>query len=67
VTVITYSRMVLHTLKAAEELEKERDQPGSHRSPHPLAHGLEAIAKSVTKTNRVIVAHRSLHPRWGWG
>ncbi len=59
VTVITYSRMVLHALKAAEELEKE----GIHaevldlRTLWPM--DWNAIVESVSKTNRAVVAHEA--------
>ena len=59
VTVVTYSRMVLHALKAAEELERD----GIHleiidlRTLWPM--DWEAIAESVKKTNRAVVAHEA--------
>ncbi len=58
-TVITYSRMVLHTLKAAEELEKEgiSVEVIDLRTLWPM--DWEAVAKSVRKTNRAIVAHEA--------
>ena len=66
-TVVTYGAVVQRTLVAAKELE-ERD--GIHvevidlRSLSPV--DWEAIAKSVTKTNKVLVAYEDAQS-WGYG
>jgi pyruvate/2-oxoglutarate/acetoin dehydrogenase E1 component len=59
VTVITYSIMVLHALEAAEQLEKEGIslEVLDLRTVWPM--DWEAIAESVAKTNRVVVAHEA--------
>jgi acetoin:2,6-dichlorophenolindophenol oxidoreductase subunit beta len=58
-TVITYSRMVLFALEAAEHLAKEGIslEVLDLRTLWPL--DWEAIARSVTKTSRVVVAHEA--------
>ena len=66
VTVITYGAVVQKALQAAEKLELE----GIHaelldlRSLNP--YDWEAIARSVTKTSRVLVAHEDCLS-WGFG
>ena len=66
VTVITYGAVVQKALQAAEKLEQE----GIHaelldlRSLNP--YDWEAIARSVTKTSRVLVAHEDCLS-WGFG
>ncbi len=59
VTVITYSIMVLHALEAAEQLAQEgiSVEVLDLRTLWPL--DWEAIAKSVSKTHRVVVAHEA--------
>lgn len=59
VTVITYSNMVFYALEAAEELEKEGISIGvlDLRTLWPL--DWEAIAESVSTTNRVVIAHEA--------
>ena len=66
VTLISYSRTVLHALEAAETLA----QAGIDvevidlRTIHPL--DMDTIAKSVRKTTRVVIAHES-HRNAGFG
>jgi pyruvate/2-oxoglutarate/acetoin dehydrogenase E1 component len=59
VTVITYSMALLHALEAAERLGRDGIDVEvlDLRSLWPL--DWEAIAKSVTKTHRVVVAHEA--------
>jgi 2-oxoisovalerate dehydrogenase E1 component len=66
VTVVTYGAVVQKALQAAEKL----DQEGFHvelldlRSLNP--YDWEAIARSVRKTSRVLVAHEDCLS-WGFG
>lgn len=66
VTLISFSRTVLHALEAAETLA----QAGIDvevidlRTIHPL--DMDTIAKSVRKTTRVVIAHES-HRNAGFG
>lgn len=59
VTVITYSIGVLHSLKAAEELQSEGVQVEvvDLRTLWPL--DMEIIAGSVSRTHRVVVVHEA--------
>lgn len=59
VTVITYSIGVLHSLKAAEELQSEGIQVEvvDLRTLWPL--DMEIIAGSVSRTHRVVVVHEA--------
>jgi pyruvate dehydrogenase E1 component beta subunit len=59
VTVITYSIMVLHTLEAAEQLEKEgiSVEVLDLRTLWPM--DWKMVAQSVSKTHRVVVAHEA--------
>jgi pyruvate dehydrogenase E1 component beta subunit len=59
VTIITYSRMVLHAIEAAQRLSKEGIQAEvlDLRTLWPL--DWEAICTSVSKTHRVVVAHEA--------
>jgi len=59
VTVITYSIMVLHAMEAAQELAREgiRVEVLDLRTLWPL--DWEAVARSVSKTHRVVVAHEA--------
>jgi pyruvate dehydrogenase E1 component beta subunit len=59
VTVITYSIMILHAFEAAEQLEKEGISVKvlDLRTLWPM--DWEAVAESVSKTNRVVVAHEA--------
>lgn len=59
VTIITWSKTVLMALEAAAELEKEGIEAEvlDLRTLIPL--DMEAIAESVTKTGRVIIAHEA--------
>lgn len=58
-TIITYSIMLLHAMEAAQELAGEgvNAEVLDLRSLWPL--DWEAIAKSVSKTHRVVVAHEA--------
>ncbi len=59
VTLVSFNKMVLEALKAAEELEKEgvSAEVIDLRTIRPLDH--EAIVKSVQKTNRLVVVDES--------
>ncbi len=55
-TIVTYGRSVLHSLKAAEVLEKEHDlsvEIVDLRSIRPL--DIDTVLKSVAKTHRVLI------------
>lgn len=58
-TVITYSRMVLYALEAAKELEAEgiEIEIVDVRTLVPL--DIQTIAKSVAKTNHVVIVHEA--------
>lgn len=66
VTIITYSKQVLASLEAAEELEKEgiSAEVLDLRSLVPL--DFETIAESVIKTGKVVVVHEACE-RSGFG
>ena len=66
VTLVSYSRTVLHSLEAAEEAAEEgiSVEVIDLRTTVPL--DLEAILASVRKTGRLIVAHEA-HRRLGIG
>jgi pyruvate/2-oxoglutarate/acetoin dehydrogenase E1 component len=66
VTVITFSRMVLHTLEAGEVLSKEgiEIEVIDLRTTVPL--DMATILTSVQKTHRVVVAHEA-HKTCGLG
>lgn len=59
ITLVSYNKMMLPTLKAAEELEKEgiSAEVIDLRTIRPLDH--ETIVNSVKKTNRIIVVDES--------
>jgi 2-oxoisovalerate dehydrogenase E1 component len=66
-TVITYGAVVPRALQAAQKLEREHGvkvELIDLRSLNPF--DWDAIAKSVSKTNRVIVAHEDTLS-WGYG
>ncbi len=66
VTLVSYSRTVLHSLEAAEELAQEgvSVEVIDLRSTVPL--DLDTVVQSVKKTNRLVVAHEA-HRRLGMG
>lgn len=66
VTVVTFSRMVLHALEAAEVLSQEGIDVEviDLRSTVPM--DMPAVVQSVTKTHRVVVAHEA-HKTCGVG
>ena len=67
VTLVTYGALVPRALQAALRLEREKDisvEVIDLRSLSP--YDFEAIAESVRKTNRVIVAHEDMRS-WGFG
>jgi 2-oxoisovalerate dehydrogenase E1 component len=67
VTVITYGAVVPRALQAAQKLEREHDikvEVIDLRCLNPF--DWETIAASVSKTNRVIVAHEDTLS-WGYG
>ncbi len=66
VTLVSYSRTVLHALEAAEAAAAEDIDVEviDLRSLVPL--DIETVLKSVRKTNRLVVAHES-HRRAGFG
>ena len=67
-TVVTYGALVERTRKALRQLEREGRPISADvldlRSLTPL--DMDAIARSVKKTNRVLVAHEDAKS-WGWG
>jgi 2-oxoisovalerate dehydrogenase E1 component len=66
-TVITYGALVPRALQAAQRLEREHQISAELidlRSLNPF--DMEAIAQSVRKTSRVIVAHEDVLS-WGYG
>ena len=67
VTVVTYGAVVPRAMHAIQRLEREKDisvELIDLRSLSP--YDWEAIAESVRKTNRVIVAHEDMQS-WGYG
>ena len=66
-TVITYGAVVPRALQAAQRLEREDGVSVELIDLRTLSpYDWEAIATSVTKTNRVIVAHEDMLS-WGYG
>lgn len=66
-TVITYGAVVPRALQAAQKLERERGISAEIIDLRSLSpYDFEAIAESVRKTNRVIVAHEDMRS-WGFG
>jgi 2-oxoisovalerate dehydrogenase E1 component len=67
-TVVTYGALVERTRKALRQLEREGRPISADvldlRSLNPL--DMDAIERSVKKTNRVLVAHEDAKS-WGWG
>jgi len=66
-TVVTYGAVVPRSLQAAQKLEREKGisiEVIDLRSLSP--YDWEAIAESVRKTNRVLVAHEDMIS-WGYG
>jgi 2-oxoisovalerate dehydrogenase E1 component len=67
VTVITYGAVVPRALQAAQKLHREKGIDVELIDLRSLApYDWEAIAESVRKTNRVIVAHEDMMS-WGYG
>lgn len=67
VTLVTYGATVPRSLQAAQRLEREHNisvEVIDLRTLNP--YDFEAIAKSVTKTNRVIIVHEDMLS-WGYG
>lgn len=67
VTVVTYGALVPRALQAAQRLQREKNistEVIDLRSLSP--YDFEAIAESVRKTNRVIIAHEDMRS-WGFG
>jgi len=67
VSIITYGAVVPRALQAAQRLEREKGisvEIIDLRSLSP--YDFEAIAESVCKTNRVLVAHEDMMS-WGYG
>jgi len=66
-TVITYGAVVPRALQAAQKLEREKGISAEIIDLRSLSpYDFEAIAESVRKTNRVIVAHEDMRS-WGFG
>ena len=66
-TVVTYGAVVPRALQAAVKLERERGVSVELIDLRSLApYDWEAIAESVRKTSRVIVAHEDMKS-WGYG
>jgi pyruvate dehydrogenase E1 component beta subunit len=66
ITVVTMSRMVHESLKAAQELEKEGINLEVIDLRTLVPWDKETVIKSVQKTNRLIIAHETWR-RAGWG
>ncbi len=68
ITVVTYGALVERTRKALKSLEKEGRPVSADvldlRTLNPL--DMEAIAESVRRTNKVLVAYED-SKSWGWG
>ncbi|WP_263365596.1 alpha-ketoacid dehydrogenase subunit alpha/beta [Edaphobacter bradus] len=66
-TVITYGAVVPRALQAAEKIQREKGVDVELIDLRTLTpYDWEAIAESVRKTNRVIVAHEDMQS-WGYG
>ncbi|HUI85189.1 MAG TPA: dehydrogenase E1 component subunit alpha/beta [Candidatus Binatia bacterium] len=66
-TVVTYGAVVPRALQAAQRIERERGVSVELLDLRTLSpYDWEAIATSVAKTNRVIVAHEDMLS-WGYG
>ncbi len=67
-TVVTYGALVERTRKALRQLERDGTPVSADvldlRSLNPL--DMDAVARSVKKTNRVLVAYEDAKS-WGWG
>ena len=67
VTLVTYGALVPRALQAAQRLEREKGISAEVIDLRSLSpYDFEAIAESVRKTNRVIVAHEDMRS-WGFG
>jgi len=67
ITIVTYGAVVPRALQAAQRLEREKGISVELIDLRSLApYDFEAIAESVRKTNRVIVAHEDMMS-WGYG
>jgi 2-oxoisovalerate dehydrogenase E1 component len=66
-TVVTYGAVVPRALRAAQRLEREHGRKVEILDLRTLSpYDWEAIAESVRKTSRVIVAHEDMQS-WGYG
>jgi len=66
-TVVTYGAVVPRALQAAQKLEREKGISAEIIDLRSLSpYDFEAIAESVRKTNRVIIAHEDMRS-WGFG
>jgi 2-oxoisovalerate dehydrogenase E1 component len=66
-TLVTYGAVVPRALQAAVKLERERGLQAEVIDLRSLSpYDWEAIAESVKKTNRVIIAHEDMQS-WGYG
>jgi 2-oxoisovalerate dehydrogenase E1 component len=67
VTLVTYGAVVPRALQAAQRLEREKGISAEVIDLRSLSpYDFEAIAQSVRKTSRVIVAHEDMRS-WGFG
>ena len=67
VTLVTYGAVVPRALQAALRLERDEDISAEVIDLRSLSpYDFDAIAESVRKTNRVIVAHEDMRS-WGFG
>lgn len=67
ITVVTYGALVHRTMQAAKEIEKESGKQVEILDLRTLSpYDWEAIAASVKKTSKVIVAHEDTMS-WGYG
>ena len=67
VTLVTYGAVVPRALQAAQRLEREKGLQAEIIDLRSLSpYDFEAIAESVRKTNRVIIAHEDMRS-WGFG
>ncbi|MGI4757785.1 MAG: alpha-ketoacid dehydrogenase subunit alpha/beta [Janthinobacterium lividum] len=66
-TLVTYGAVVPRALQAAQRLERDKGLQAEVIDLRSLSpYDFEAIAESVRKTNRVIIAHEDMRS-WGFG
>ena len=66
-TVVTYGAVVPRALQAAQRLEREKGISAEVIDLRSLSpYDFEAIAESVRRTNRLLIAHEDMRS-WGFG